>query len=148
MLIEIRPIKTEADYEWALKEIEQYFDKEPKKGSAESIRFDVLAMLIEAYEDEHYPIEGPKDPVDYLRAVMDATGRTQSDLSKLLGSRSRASEIMTYKRSLSIGYIRKLSDEWGLSVETLVMPYALARDRSKAKSKSAAKKAARRRAAA
>lgn len=59
----IRPIKTEADHDWAIARIAGYFENEPEVGSPEGDRFDVLATLIEAYEDKHYPIEAP-DPVD------------------------------------------------------------------------------------
>lgn len=65
----IRPIKTEADYDWAIAEITRYFENEPEPGSADGDRFDVLATLIEAYEDKHYPIEAP-DPVEAIRSHM------------------------------------------------------------------------------
>lgn len=74
--MDVRPIRTEADYQWALAEIAPYFDNQPEPGTPEADRFDVLADLIEAYEDRHHPIP-EADPVDLLKAHMEATGRTQ-----------------------------------------------------------------------
>jgi HTH-type transcriptional regulator/antitoxin HigA len=91
--MDIRPIRTEADYDAALKEIEQYFDREPEIGSPSADRFDILAALIGAYEQEHWPIE-PPDAVSAIREIMTLRRYTQSDLATLLGSRSRASEIL------------------------------------------------------
>ena len=92
--MDIRPIRTERDYETAIEEIEPYFVQEPELGSAEADRFDVLATLIEAYERTHWPIE-PPDPVDAIRYCMERHGYSQSDLAALFGSRSRASEILS-----------------------------------------------------
>jgi HTH-type transcriptional regulator/antitoxin HigA len=89
MKMNVRPIKTEADYDWALKEIARYFDVQPKPGTAEGDRFDVLATLIEAYEEKRWPID-PPDPVDAIRFRMEQAGFGQADLATLLGSRSRA----------------------------------------------------------
>jgi HTH-type transcriptional regulator/antitoxin HigA len=91
--MEIRPIRSEADYDAALKEIEQYFEQEPELGSPEADRFDVLAALIGAYEQQHWPIEAT-DAVTAIREVMAFRHYTQSDLAILLGSRSRASESL------------------------------------------------------
>ncbi|MDR6955983.1 HTH-type transcriptional regulator/antitoxin HigA [Ancylobacter sp. 3268] len=123
--MDIRPIKTEADYDWALKEIERYFDSEPEPGSDDADRFDILAALVERYEEAHYPI--PKaDPIELIRYVMETRGATQKDLAALLGSRSRASEVLNRKRSLSIEMIRTLSKEWSIPAEALIEPYELA----------------------
>jgi len=73
MKMNVRPIKTEADYDWALKEIARYFDAQPKPGTAEGDRFDVLATLIEAYEEKHWPID-PPDPVDAIQYRMEQAG--------------------------------------------------------------------------
>lgn len=89
MKMNVRPIKTEADYDWALKEIARYFDVQPKPGTAEGDRFDVLATLIEDYEEKRWPID-PPDPVDAIRFRMEQAGFGQADLATLLGSRSRA----------------------------------------------------------
>ena len=120
--MDIRPIKTEADYEWALKEIEPYFDHEPEPGSPESERFDVLASLIEHYEDRAWPIDLP-DPVEAIRYRMEQDGLDQSDLARLLGSRSRASELLNRRRPLTREQAFKLHQEWRIPAEVLIQPY-------------------------
>ena len=118
----VRPVRNETDYDWALAEIEPYFDREPAFGSPAADRFDVLAALIEAYERRHWSIE-PPDPVDAIRYCMEQRGYTQADLASLLGSRSRASEILKRKRSLSLTMARRLHDEWGIPAESLLRAY-------------------------
>lgn len=118
----VRPIRTEADYDWALKEIEPYFDKEPELGTPEADRFDVLATLIEAWEEKHWAIE-PPDPVEAIRHRMREKGLGQTDLAGLLGSRSRASEILRRKRPLTMEQAWKLHREWNIPAETLLRPY-------------------------
>jgi HTH-type transcriptional regulator/antitoxin HigA len=120
----IRAIRTEADYDWALSEIERYFTKDPKEGSLEAERFDVLSALIEAYEAKHWPIE-PADPIEAIRYKMEVAGLTQSDLSDLLGSAPRASEILNRKRALTTEMIYKISRAWGIPADSLVRPYHL-----------------------
>lgn len=116
----IRPIRNEADYNWALAEIEPYFEVEPAEGSADSDRFDVLATLIDAYEREHWPIDEMMTPVEALREFMTMTNRTQADLAELLGYRSRASEVLRGKRRLTLEMIGKLVLEWRMPPELLV----------------------------
>jgi HTH-type transcriptional regulator/antitoxin HigA len=123
--MDIRPIKTEADYEWALAEIEQYFDREPEPGTPESQRFDVLASLIEHYENRAWPIDLP-DPVEAIRCRMEQSGLTQADLARVLGSRSRASEILGRHRLLTKEQAFKLHQEWHIPAEVLIQPYRLA----------------------
>jgi HTH-type transcriptional regulator / antitoxin HigA len=120
----IRPLRTEADYDWALKQIEPYFDRPPRRGSAEADRFDVLAVLIETYETKHWPIE-PPDPVDAIRYRMEISGLKQADLGRLIGSKSRASEIMRRKRPLTLGQAYKLHREWNIPAEVLLRPYPI-----------------------
>lgn len=115
----IRPVRTEADYDWALKEIEPYFEREPKRGTPEADRFDVLATLIEAYEAKHWPID-PPDAVEAIRFRMDQSGLRQADLARLIGSRSRASEILRRKRPLTLEQARKLHEEWKIPAESLL----------------------------
>lgn len=122
--MDIRPIKTEADYDWALKEIEQYFDHEPEMDSPESQRFDVLASLIEHYESQAWPIDLP-DPVEAIRHRMEQGSYTQADLSRLLGSRSRASELLSRRRPLSKEQAYKLHREWRIPADVLLQPYHL-----------------------
>ena len=122
--MDIRPIRTQADLDWALAEISPYFDNQPAPGTPDADRFDVLADLIEAYEDRHYPIP-EMEPVDLLKAHMEATDRTQADLATLFGSRPRASEVLNRKRALTVDMIHKLSSEWHIPADCLVKPYHL-----------------------
>jgi len=122
----VRPLRSEADYDWALAEIGQYFERPPAKGTREADRFDLLATVIEAYEARHWPIE-PADPIDAIRYRMETAGYTQADLARLLGSRPRASEIMNRKRALTIPMAYKLHREWNIPAEALIRPYHLSR---------------------
>ncbi|MFA6967037.1 MAG: XRE family transcriptional regulator [Bosea sp. (in: a-proteobacteria)] len=123
--MDIRAIRNEADYDWALKEIEQYFDNEPALGTPEAERFDVLANLLKVYEDAHYPITAP-DPVEMIKQWMAIQGLSQGDLATLLGSKPRASEVLNRKRALTMDMVFKLNREWRIPAETLVSPYHLA----------------------
>lgn len=122
--MDIRPIRTETDYDWALREIEAYFSREPQEGTPESDRFHVLASLIDSYENANWPIL-PADPIDTIKAVLDDRGLTQADLAALLGSRSRASEILNRKRPLTLEMIQRLAAEWHIPAEALIAPYPL-----------------------
>ncbi len=119
----IRPLRSEADYEAALDEIESYFDNEPKKGTADADRFDLLALVIEDYERRRWPVDAP-DPVEAIRFGMEAGGRTQADLGRLLGSRQRASDILGRKRPLTMKMAWRLHREWGIPAEALLQPSA------------------------
>jgi HTH-type transcriptional regulator/antitoxin HigA len=122
--MDVRPIRNEADYDWALAEIEQYFENEPEPGTPEADRFEVLADLIEAYEARHWPIE-PADPVEVIRYRMEIGGLQTKDLAEVLGSKSRASEILNRKRAITLDMARKLHDAWGIPAEVLIRPYKL-----------------------
>jgi HTH-type transcriptional regulator / antitoxin HigA len=115
------PLRSEADYDAALAEIARYFDKEPKPGTPPANRFDLLALVIEDYENKRWPIE-PPDPVEAIRWRMDTAGYTQSDLGRLIGSRQRASDILSRKRSLTMRMAWKLHREWGIPAEALIRP--------------------------
>lgn len=121
--MDINPIKTDADHKNALKEIDRLWNA--AEGSPEGDRLDVLVTLVEAYERKRWPIEEEGDPVEIILAHMDVTGRTQADLAKLLGSRSRASEILNRKRALTLEMIHRLHGEWGISADILIQPYKL-----------------------
>jgi HTH-type transcriptional regulator/antitoxin HigA len=121
----IRPIKTEADYDWAIAEIAAYFEKQPDLGTPEAARFDVLATLIEAYEDIHYPMS-PPDPVEAIKAHMEMSGRTRKDLADVLGSAPRASEVLNRRRALTLEMAYRLNRKWGIPAELLIQPYRLA----------------------
>jgi HTH-type transcriptional regulator/antitoxin HigA len=116
----IRPIKTEADYQSALREIEKLFGAEP--GTSEGDRLEVLATLVEAYEDEHYDIPAP-DPVEAIYYFMESRGLTRAELEPYIGSRARVSEILNRKRPLTLSMIQRLNTELGIPAEILVKPY-------------------------
>jgi len=125
--MDIRPIKSERDYDWALSEIERYFDTEPELGTPEANRFDVLAALIENYEAKHWPVEAP-DPIQAIRFRMEQAGYTQTDLANLLGSKSRASEVLNRKRLLTMEYAFKLHSAWHIPANVLLQPSLHDRD--------------------
>ncbi len=120
-MMDIRPLHSEADYEAALKEIERYFDEEPALGTPEADRFDLLALVIADYEAKHWRID-PPDPIDAIKYRMEQQGYGQRDLAALLGSRSRASEILSGKRPLTMEMAWKLNREWGIPAESLIRP--------------------------
>jgi HTH-type transcriptional regulator/antitoxin HigA len=116
--MEIKPIRNEADYEAALKEIEILADSQP--GTPEADRMEVLVTLVEAYEASHYPIPEPDDPVGVLEYYMESRGLSRSDLLPYLGSKERVSEILNRKRGLSLEMIRRLHTGLGIPADLLV----------------------------
>jgi HTH-type transcriptional regulator / antitoxin HigA len=116
-----RPLRSEADYEAAVDEIERYFDRPPKPGSPDADRFDLLSLVVEDYERERWPID-PPDPIDAIRYGMETRGLTQADLGRLLGSRQRASNILSRRRPLTMRMAWKLHRDWGISAEALIRP--------------------------
>ncbi len=121
-MMDVRPIRTEADHQWALKQIEAYFDNQPEPGSPDGDRFDVLCTLVEAYENKAHPVPDA-DPIDVLRFAMENMGRSERELAELLGSRVRAAEILERKRPLSLEMIRRISEAWRLPLEALSSSY-------------------------
>jgi len=122
--MDIKPIKTKADYRAALAEIERLFDA--KRGTPDGDRLDVLATLVEAYEARQQPIPLP-DPIEAILYHMESRGLTRADLEAYLGSRARVAEVLNRKRALSIEMIRRLHTGLGIPSEVLIQPYALAR---------------------
>jgi len=120
--MEIKPIRTEADYEAALREIERLFEAEP--GTPEGDKLDVLATLVEAYEAKHYAIPAP-DPVESIEYHMERLRLTRKDLEPHIGGPSRVSEILNRKRPLNMRMIRNLHQGLGIPVEVLAQPYDL-----------------------
>jgi len=118
----LRPIRNEEDYETALEEIEALWNAE--LDTPEADRLDILVMLVEAYEAEHYSIPDP-DPIELILHVMEARGLTRRDLEPYLGSRARVSEILNRRRPLSLEMIRKLQSGLGIPADVLVQPYEL-----------------------
>ena len=116
--MEIKPIRSEADYQSALREIERLMDSQP--GTPEGDRMDVLATLIEAYEARHFPIPEPDDPVEVLEYYMESRGLSRSDLIPYLGSKERVSEVLNRKRWLSLEMIRRLHSGLGIPAELIM----------------------------
>src|ERR1700682_397826 len=116
---EVKPIRTKRDYEAALKEVERLWGA--KSGTRDGDRLDVLATLIDAYENEHHPID-PPDPIEAIKFRMEQQGLTRKDLEGILGSRTRIAEVLNRRRGLSINMIRRLHDKLGISAEVLIRP--------------------------
>ena len=112
-------IRDEAGYARALAAFEVYFDNEPSIGSEDSDRFELLGLLLAKYEEERFPMPGT-GPVEAIRFAMDRQGLEQSDLAELLGSRSRASEILSGRRELTLAQIRLLAKSWGIPAQALI----------------------------
>ena len=110
-------IKTEKDYNEALKRIELLFDAD--EGTPEAEELELLATLVELYEKEHFPIEAP-DPVSAIKFRMEQEGLTNEDMVAYLGSKSRVSEVFAHKRNLSISMIRKLVAGLHIPAEVLL----------------------------
>ena len=119
----IKPIKSEADYEKVLAEIDGLMGATP--GTSESDQLEVLVTLVEAYEAGRWKIDAP-DPISVIEHVMEAQGLRQKDLAALLGSQPRASEVLNRQRPLTLAMIRALSIEWKLPADVLVREYDLA----------------------
>ena len=120
--MDIRPIRTEADYQAALAEIERLFGT--ALNTPEGDRLDVLTTLVEAYEDQRYPIPAP-DPVEAIKYYMESRGLSRGDLEPYLGSRARVSEVLSRKRPLSLSMIRRLHTGLGIPADVLIESYAV-----------------------
>ena len=118
--MEIKPIKTENDYNQALERIEVIFDA--KKGSSEGDELEVLGILIDQYENEHFPI-GMPDPIEAIKFRMEQMGYNQNDLANIVGLKSRASEILNRKRKLSLEMIRQLHEQLNIPTDVLIQAY-------------------------
>lgn len=118
--MDIRPIKTEADYQAALEEIERLFDAAPD--TPEGDRLQVLSTLVEAYEESRYPLPLP-DPIEAIKYYMESRGLSRRDLEPYIGSRGRVSEVLHRRRPLTIEMIRRLHGEPGIPAEVLIQPY-------------------------
>jgi len=119
----IKPIKSEADYKLALKRLEEVFDA--PIGTSESDDADILGLLVDEYEKKHYPIEAP-DPIEAIKIRMEELQLKQVDLVDVIGSKSRVSEVLNRKRKLTIEMIRNLTKRLNLSPDLLITDYQLA----------------------
>lgn len=116
----LKPIKTKADHKAALEEISKLLDADP--GSASAERLEILSILVEDYEESHYPVD-PPDPVEAIRFRMEQQGLSRRDLEPYIGSRARVSEVLNRKRPLSVEMIRRLHAGLGIPAEVLIRPY-------------------------
>jgi HTH-type transcriptional regulator / antitoxin HigA len=123
VFVEIKPIRTDRDHRAALEEIERLWGA--AEGSPEGDRLDVLATLVEAYEEKRWPV-ADMDPVEAIEAAMAHEGRTRADLAALIGQ-SRASEILQRRRPLTLPMIRKIAAAWHVPEHLLVSEYRLAK---------------------
>ena len=122
-MMDVRAIRSDADYAWAIEQIEPYFDTVPVPGTPEADRFDVLSALIKDYEERHVAIPDA-DPVDVLNFAIATMGRSQADLAHIVG-RSRASEVLNRHRRLTLEMIRDISAAWKIPIAALAGAYEL-----------------------
>ena len=118
--MEIKPIKTDTDYKQALERLEIIFDA--KKGSPEGDELEVLGILVDQYENKHFPI-GLPDPIEAIKFRMEQMGYNQTDLANIVGLKSRASEILNKKRKLSLEMIRQLHEKLNIPTDVLIQIY-------------------------
>jgi HTH-type transcriptional regulator/antitoxin HigA len=123
--MDIRPIRTDEDHRAALAEIEAYWGA--PEGTEEGDKLDVLLALVDAYEERRWPIDLDEnfDPIDVLNHAIDELGHTQAGLEETLGSRSRAAEILSRRRALTVEMIHEISKAWKIRADLLVRPYKI-----------------------
>jgi HTH-type transcriptional regulator/antitoxin HigA len=120
--MELKPIKTETDYRVSLKRLEEIFDA--KLGTPESDELEILGLMVDDYENKHYPIDAP-DPIEAIKIRMEEMNLKQVDLIPEIGGKSRVSEILNRKRRLTVEMIRKLTTRLNLSSNLLIKDYQL-----------------------
>jgi len=118
--MEIKVLKTEDDYRQSLKRLNEIFHAPAK--TEEGDEAELLSLLIEIYEDKHYPIEAP-DPIEAIKFRMEQTGMTKKELAEVLGYKSRVSEIFSRKRKLTLRMIRNLHDKLKIPYKSLITDY-------------------------
>ncbi|MBN7811577.1 transcriptional regulator [Algoriphagus sp. H41] len=122
--MKLKPIKTEMDYQAALRRLEEIFDS--KLGTPEGDELEILSLLVDDYENKHYPIEAP-DPIEAIKIRMEELELKQVDLIPEMGGKSRVSEVLSRKRKLTVDMIRKLNTRLNLSPNLLIQDYELVR---------------------
>lgn len=120
--MELKPIRTKTEYKAALREIEALFDVLEKTPEAD--RLEVLVMLVEKYEAQHFSIPAP-DPINFLNYAMETRGLTRKDLEQYIGSRGRVAEVLNRTRPLTLAMIRRLSEGLKLPADVLIADYEL-----------------------
>ncbi|MDP1610818.1 MAG: helix-turn-helix domain-containing protein [Sulfuritalea sp.] len=123
--MELKPIRSKKEYQTALVEVERLWDAPAKSPNAD--RLDVLTMLVENYERQHFPIPDP-DPIEFLGHVMESRGLTRKDLEAFIGPRGRVADILNRTRPLTLEMIRRLAEGLQLPAEVLIKPYRLRRE--------------------
>ena len=118
--MKISPIRNEKDYQRTLARMEQIFDA--KRGTVEGDELEILAILVDTYENEHFPI-GMPDPIEAIKFRMEQMGMRQKDLIDVIGFKSRVSEVLNRKRKLTLDMIRKLNEVLRIPTEVLVQEY-------------------------
>lgn len=116
---ELKPIRSETEYKAALAEASIYVDNEPELGSKKADRFEILLMLIEAYETKHFQIDAP-DPIEAIKFRMEQSGLKPKDLQPMIGGLNRVYEILNRKRPLTLKMIWKLHSMLGIPAESLI----------------------------
>jgi HTH-type transcriptional regulator/antitoxin HigA len=120
--LDIRPIRSDDDHKAALAEIDRLWGTEI--GTEDGDKLDILTTLVEKYEENCWPIEEPDwDPVDVLQYAIDEMGHSQAELAQVLNSRSRASEVLSRDRTLTLEMIRSISEAWKIPAALLIKPY-------------------------
>lgn len=125
--MEIKPIRNRKDHRAALTEIDAIWGA--REGTEEGDRLDILLTLVDSYETKQWPVDTKDrfDPIDVLNYAIEELGHTQTELSGLLGSRSRASEILSRRRALTVEMIHRIGEAWRIPADLLVRPYKIAR---------------------
>ena len=119
--MDIRPIRTHADYKAALKEVSRLVELDPDAGSPQGDRLDVLSTLVQVYESREFPIDLP-DPIEAIKFRMEQAGLTAKDLEPMIGQRNRVYEVLNRKRALTLPMIWRLHRGLGIPAESLVQP--------------------------
>ena len=118
--MKLKPIKNKEDYNQALERLEQIFDAKPSTNEGDELA--ILGILIEKYETENFPLDLPA-PIEAIKFRMEQLNYSQNDLAKVIGLKSRASEILNKKRKLSLEMIRKITEKLQIPTEVLIQPY-------------------------
>jgi HTH-type transcriptional regulator/antitoxin HigA len=121
-MMNIKPIHSEDDYVESLARIDALMDAKP--GTPQGDELEILATLVEAYEESRYPVEAP-DPVEFIKNVMEFLGLDQAEFGRLLQSRPRASEILNRRRQLTLNQIRQITTAWKVPADPLIREYEL-----------------------
>jgi HTH-type transcriptional regulator/antitoxin HigA len=120
--MDVTPMKTKADFQAALAEIERLWNAEPDTPDGD--RLDIIMTLVEAYERRHHPMP-PADPIAAIEFMMEQRGMTRADLEPIIGSSGRVSEVLNRHRALSVSMIRRLSEALQIPAKILIQPYDL-----------------------